>query len=261
MGENPSLVMTTPIEADAPATWQELEVRVATLLEECGYDVEVHKAVQLARGEANVDVWADDHSVPPNIVVVECKHWASPATRGTVHAFRSVVGDSGANTGILVSTAGFQKGAIEAAAYSNVRLATWAELQALYAERWYRRHMAPRLRAEADALIEYTEPINTRIARKEGALDDRGRERVGVLRERHWHLAMGFAPMFVQLPSRSEDLMLPRLPFRDTPVGELAAGVSDAILDATALRPLLEALVQAFREATAEFDQVFGERA
>ena len=53
------------IEAEAPGTWQELETTVAQILRECGYDVEVQKNVQLARGDVNLDVWADDHSSPP----------------------------------------------------------------------------------------------------------------------------------------------------------------------------------------------------
>lgn len=121
---------TTPeIEAAPPATWQELEPAVARILQECGYDVEVGRNVPLARGDVNVDVWADDGASPPNVLIVECKQWARPVTKNVVHAFRAVTGDSGANTGLLVSSAGFQDGAVQAAAYSNVRLLTWAQFQ------------------------------------------------------------------------------------------------------------------------------------
>lgn len=101
--------MTALIEGDEPVTWQALEASVARILGECGYDVEVQKNVPLARGDVNVDVWADDHSSPPNVIAIECKNWATAATKNVVHGFRSVVGDSGANTGIIVSTAGFQQ--------------------------------------------------------------------------------------------------------------------------------------------------------
>lgn len=123
------------IEKDPPSRWQDLESAVARILRECGYEVEEQKSVKLARGEANADVWADDHAEPPNILVVECKHWKRRVSRDVIHAFRTVVGDSGANTGFLVSSAGFQKGAVEAAAYSNVRLLTWDEFQQLFARR------------------------------------------------------------------------------------------------------------------------------
>lgn len=64
--------MTVLIEASAPASWQDLEARVAQILSECGYDVERQKDVPLARGDVNIDVWADDHSSPQNIIAVEC---------------------------------------------------------------------------------------------------------------------------------------------------------------------------------------------
>jgi hypothetical protein len=35
----------------------------------------------------------------------------------------------------------------------------------------------------------------------------------------------------------------------------------DSVLDATALLPLMDALIEQTRNATEEFDQVFGERA
>ena len=101
--------MTVLIEANPPGSWQDLEARVAQILTECGYEVESQKNVPLARGDVNIDVWADDHSSPQNIIVVECKHWATPVTKSVVHSFRTVVGDSGANTGLIVSSAGFQK--------------------------------------------------------------------------------------------------------------------------------------------------------
>ncbi|MEA2557979.1 MAG: restriction system protein [Actinomycetota bacterium] len=40
-------------------------------------------------------------------------------------------------------SAGFQAGAIEAAAYSNVRLLTWIEFQAMFALRWTNHYMVP----------------------------------------------------------------------------------------------------------------------
>jgi hypothetical protein len=151
--------MAPLIEASPPKSWQELETGVAQILGECGYDVEVQKNVTLAGGNVNIDVWADDHSSPPNVIAVECKHWTTPATLNVVHAFGTVVGDSGANTGLIVSSVGFQQGAVEAAAYSNVRLLDWVQFQEMFLERWFRQYMSETLAEETDALHEYTEPI------------------------------------------------------------------------------------------------------
>ena len=253
--------MTSLIEADAPTAWQDLEARVAKILDECGYDVEVQKNVRLARGDVKVDVWADDHSLPPNVVVIECKNWAASVTKGVVHGFRTVVGDSGANTGLLVSTAGFQAGATAAAEYSNVDLIDWSGFQELFAERWFRLYMAPQLHGEADPLVEYTEPINSRVSRKVAALSDEQGEQLESLREKHTPLAMAFIAMYMDIPGRSGEIPFPNLPLRSTLPERHADHIPDLVLDATALRPLLDALLAAYREAIGEFDEVFGERA
>jgi restriction system protein len=262
--------MTVLIEANPPGRWQDLEAQVAQILKECGYDVEVQKNVQLARGDVNVDVWADDHSSPQNIIAVECKHWATPATKNVVHGFRTVVGDSGANMGLIVSSAGFQKGAFEAATYSNVRLLNWSEFQRMFAARWFRQYMSPTLTDQTDILREYTEPVDTRITHKADALPPDRQERLKVLRERYIPLAgtiVIFSPPFIQ--HRPADL-LPNLPMRTStvwpygiwPHGYLRDGhVPDDVLDATALRPFMDTLLEYSRRAIAEFDEVFGERA
>jgi restriction system protein len=182
--------VTVLIEANPPGSWQDLEARVAQILTECGYEVERQKNIPLARGDVNIDVWADDHSSPQNIIVVECKHWATPVTKSVVHSFRTVVGDSGANTGLIVSSAGFQKGAVEAAAYSNVRLLDWTEFQTMFAVRWFRQYMSSTLEEQTDALHEYTEAMNSRILRKAGALSPDKQEQFRVLRERYFPLAL-----------------------------------------------------------------------
>lgn len=256
--------MTAPIEGQLPDTWQDLEKTVGRILAECGYDVEVQKDVDLARGDVNVDVWADDHSSPPNVIAVECKLWTTPVPKNVVHGFRQVVGDSGANTGLLISTAGFQDGAVEAAAYSNVRLMNWEEFQAMFVARWFERFMAPELRREADPLIEYTEPINTRIFRKADALEPEAQEQFKRLREKHFTLSMAFLRLFAEpifAPGHTAGLAALELPLRRTMADEYVVQFDDAMLDAEALRPLLNALTRAYRDAMAEFDDVFGGRA
>jgi restriction system protein len=256
------------IEAELPASWQELEAQVAGILRECGYEVEVQKNVKLARGDVNIDVWADEHMSPPNVIVVECKHWATPATKNAVHGFRTVVGDSGANTGLLVSAAGFQSGAVEAAAYSNVRLLDWWEFQEMFAERWFRKYLSPTLAEETDALHEYTEPINSRIFRKADALPEERREQFKALRERHSALAItnfAFHPVVLDNFLSSAAKSIPTLPLRASAEGpdgsELVGLVPDEVLDATTLRPMMEAMIEQSHRAIAEFDEVFGERA
>jgi hypothetical protein len=245
-----------------------LEENVARILRECGYHVEVQKHVELARGDVNIDVWADEHTSPPNVIAVECKNWSRPVTQHEVHAFRTVVGDSGANTGLLISAAGFQRGAIEAAAYSNVRLLTWDEFQEMFAARWFQNYFSPTIAEATDPLHEYTEPINTRIFKKADALPEDRREQFKQLRERHFPLAahnFTFHPVFVEtLRTRHEAAAEPpSVPLReaDYASAELVRLLPDPILDATSLRKLLAASIDSSAAAIAEFDEVFGERA
>jgi restriction system protein len=256
------------IEGEPPATWQDLESTVARILNECGYQVVVQKHVKLARGDVNVDVWADDHAEPPNIVAIECKPWKKPVSKDVVHGFRTVVGDSGANTGLLVSSAGYQKGAKEAAAYSNVRLLTWDEFQHMFALRWFRSFMSPTIAEETDALHEDTEPINSRVFSKADALPDERRAAFVALRDKYEPLMVAnfaFHPVVVDNKLSTVVAELPHLPLRDS--GQAPDGrarleaLPDDVLDATALRPLMERLISHAQSATAEFDAVFGERA
>ncbi len=260
--------MNPPIEDAPPANWQGLEATVERILHECGYEVAVQKRVEFVRGDVNVDVWADDHAEPPNILVIECKHWNRPVSKGVVHGFRTVVGDSGANTGLLVSSAGFQSGANEAAAYSNVRLLTWYEFQHMFALRWFRSFMSPTIAEETDALHEYTEPINSRVFRKADTLPDERHAAFVALRDIYTPLMVtNFAlhPVVVDNKFSSIEAELPTLPLRDVvqkPEGRaLLDGLPDDVLDATALRPLMERLIRHSQSAIAEFDAVFGERA
>jgi restriction system protein len=263
-----AISVSPPIEDAPPATWQDLESTVARILRECGYEVAMQKHVELARGDVNVDVWADDHTEPPNILAIECKHWSRPVSKDVVHGFRTVVGDSGANTGLLVSSAGFQKGAKEAAAYSNVRLLTWGEFQQMFALRWFRSFMSPTIAEETDALHEYTEPINSRVFRKADALSDERRAAFVAMRDMYAPLmVINFAlhPVVVDNKFSSTKAGLPTLPLRDvlqTPEGRASVeALPDDVLDTTALRPLMERLIRHSQSAIAEFDAVFGERA
>lgn len=253
--------MSALIESELPASWQDLEARVAQILTECGYDVDVQKNVELARGDVDIDVWADDHSSPANVIAIECKHWATPVTKSVVHGFRTVVGDAGANSGLIVSSAGFQQGAVEAAAYSNLSLMDWVGFQELFTARWYRHYMAPRLREEADPLVEYTEPINSRIFQKAKQLHDERYAQFEALREKYFGLALGFMPLYAEIHGRTGGPMVPDLPLRGAMTNAPFAQFPDLVLDAPALRPLLQMLSDTYRAAITEFDQIFGERA
>ena len=108
-----------------PATWKELQDDVALLLNQSGYRAVSPCTIDTVRGKVEVDVLVESPDELVKRIVCECKFWNSSVPKEKVHAFRTVVQDSGASLGLLISQAGFQSGAIEAANLSNVRLMTW----------------------------------------------------------------------------------------------------------------------------------------
>lgn len=123
--------------------------------------------------------------------------------------------------------------------------------------------MVPTLRAVVDPLLEYTEPINSRISRKADALSPVRQRRFACLREKHEFL--GHAFMMALDPYqfwRPADI--PQLPLRPSFNSRFLenSGILPAdALDEVALRPLMHSLLRHFEAAIAEFDEVFGERA
>ncbi len=236
-----------------PPTWQDLQIQVAAILKECGMRVEVECDVHTARGLVNLDVWAiDPETGPPTTIACECKHWRSAVPKSVVHSFRTVVADIGASAGFIVSASGFQKGAYETAAYSNIRLTTWFEFQQLFEERWYHRHFVFVAKQELSRLMEFCEPNNWHVRQLAKALDKK--YDIQNLRYKHHPLAYLILPYaFYQSPMR------PILPLRAT----LEIGVDDParlpedVLDALTYRALLSALSQYAQRAIAEIDIAF----
>ncbi|MDX2273591.1 MAG: restriction endonuclease [Cyanobacteriota bacterium] len=254
-----------------PTSWRDLQERVARILNECGIDTSVEKQVTLARGRAKIDVWAyDASSVPPQTYIIECKRWFEPVPQTVVHAFRSVVGDCGANWGAIVSCNGFQSGAYEAAQYSNVRLLTWYDFLALFETAWFDRYFCRIVAEASEPLIEYTETINSRIFRKADLLSKGQHEEFKRLRSVHFSLAAICMMMRVQangalrLVRGDHDSIMLDIPLRQGMRGaasELLGTLPNSILDADSYRILLSAIIEEVENAIASFDHLFGERA
>ncbi|MFC7380097.1 restriction endonuclease [Brevundimonas sp. GCM10030266] len=120
--------------------WKDLQDRVANLFRDMGYEVSSPLTVELVRGKKEVDVHVvDPRTSVPHVIIIECKHWKSRVPQETVHSMQTVMEGCGANTGIIVSSKGFQKGAPEAAAKSNIQLMTWEALQKAYGHEWFLR--------------------------------------------------------------------------------------------------------------------------
>jgi hypothetical protein len=142
-----------------PEDWGELEDLVTAILNEAGLQARRAVLVVLPRGSVNVDVVAEEtYDGITHRIFCECKNWRTNVPQDVVHAFRTVVGEAGANRGYVVSRIGFQTGAIEAARSTNIELVTFAEFQEIYFAKWYNKQLWD-IEHEIENFNVYYEPI------------------------------------------------------------------------------------------------------
>lgn len=115
--------------------WREYQDKTAEFFRSLGCEAEVDVLVKGVRGEHKIDVWVRFRRFGLETKwVVECKFWNTAVTKEKVMALRSIVEDVGADRGILISSAGFQSGAIRAAQNSNLTLTSLEKLEETSAE-------------------------------------------------------------------------------------------------------------------------------
>ena len=86
-------------------------------------------SIQGVRTKHDVDVLVKSYHYGFDVTwIVECKCWKEPVSKLHVLALREIVTDAGADRGILLSEAGFQSGAVEAANLTNVQVTSLADL-------------------------------------------------------------------------------------------------------------------------------------
>jgi restriction system protein len=112
--------------------WFRYQEEVAGFFRELDFGAETNVRLKGVRTAHDVDVVVrSTHVGLPLFWLIECKLWPSQAVpKAAVLAFRQIVDDLGAERGVLLSETGFQKGAFEAAAQSNVHLSSLADLKA-----------------------------------------------------------------------------------------------------------------------------------
>ena len=157
------------ILTDQITDWRDLQNKVAELFNEMGYLPTTPKLVDLAgRGQKEVDVYVEDPRASVNqVMLIECKLWNASVSQDTVHSMHTVMAGSGANTGFIVSKAGFQKGAYKAAKNTNIHLFTWEELQHKFGRQWflYRRDALKLLVSELNGIYgAYLNQMNPLMA-------------------------------------------------------------------------------------------------
>lgn len=119
-----------------PESWKDLQDCVSKFFNEAGYVAMTPYNIETVRGKVEVDVYVEAPNEIAKKIICECKYWNTPVPKEKVHAFRTVVYDSGATLGMLISKNGFQSGAIDAAKCSNVILLTWEEFINTLSDKW-----------------------------------------------------------------------------------------------------------------------------
>lgn len=119
-----------------PRNWKELQELTAKFLNGAEYKAITPYIIDTVRGKVEVDVFIATPNEFVKKIICECKNWNRPITKEKIHAFRTVVHDCGAELGIIISKNGYQKGAKEAAMYSNIRLDTWESFLDNIKEKW-----------------------------------------------------------------------------------------------------------------------------
>jgi restriction system protein len=232
-----------------PTDWHALQSDVAQILRECGFSTEVEKKVRAARGKVKLDVYAEEMVRGRRYsIACECKYWRRAVPQNVVHAFRTVVSEIGANIGYVIARSGFQSGAVSASELTNVKLVTWQEFQADFAESWFRSHFF--------AEIHKLSPLMTFA---EGLVPSAWLESLTCAQQQSYqyllkkHAALGWLVQSLGPYTRKlRKEPMPKLPLRDDMAPDEAESIPPEILDATAYRELLNSCVVHSQRALSE---------
>jgi restriction system protein len=243
------------LTSKSPTDWKDLQTQVATILDECGFDVDTERTFETVRGSVELDVYAEEKvNGRKYSIVCECKHWRSRVPQAIIHAFRTVVSDLGVNLGYVISCGGFQAGAFSASELTNTKLFTWEEFQVEFLDTWLKKHFSPTITRELDAIIDCTAPLVPdwfiKVPKHEVAV-------LRSLREKHQPfglMMLGFTA-YSRMFWKDE---FPDLPLRDRLTEQFSKSINipDSILDAMGYRDLLEVVLEHGKRATSEFDVV-----
>lgn len=109
--------------------WKDYQEETAEFFRSLGLKAETDVTVDGVRTKHDIDVLVTSHHAGFDITwIIECKRWNSKVSKLHVLALREIVNDTGADRGILLAENGFQSGAIEAAALTNVHVTSLAEV-------------------------------------------------------------------------------------------------------------------------------------
>lgn len=246
------------IDDPLPQDWRELQAGVCRLFREIGLTADVEVPLKTPRGIVTVDVFAvDNESVDKIQYIVECKNWDATIPQAVVHAFTTVMHETGANLGFIVSKHGLQSGATMYTENTNIQGLTYQQLQQRYFNAWWQRYFCVQVAIAADSVLEYVEPINSRRDRFLETLESNNIDRFHELQRRYaplWRLTwlMNKRPGFSQYVSNPP----PDIEQYKNYLAELLG--EEFTFDATHFRSLLAQVCSKLQETEQTFNTLFG---
>jgi phenolic acid decarboxylase len=187
------------IEPANQENWKDLQIAVCRLFNEIGLTAQTEVKLKTPRGCVEVDVYAvDERSVDKIKYIAECKNWNSTIPQHVVHSFTTVMHETGANIGFIISKLGLQKGAEQYTNNTNIIGLTYEDLQKRYFEAWWNNHFCICVAQAAENLCFYTEPINWRRDEALAKIDDSSFKKFEILQKKYdafsmlmWHHDLG----------------------------------------------------------------------
>lgn len=248
------------IDDPQPASWQDLQFGVQRIFRNLGLRAEVEVDLETPRGSVNVDVIATDiRSLDKITYIVECKNWGSAIPQSVVHSFTTVMHETGANVGFIISKHGLQHGAKRYTKNTNITGMTYLEFQRRYFEAWWSRYFCPRIFDAADEPLQYVEPVNCKRDREYAKLSPQAQKRFSQLRRERGAVVMALAMLNARLimpymegpggvPSNLDE-------FKTNLLTLIAPGLE---YRCDTFRELLNFILKYLSDTKAEFDEIFG---
>jgi len=246
---------------NTPDTWQELQDKVCLLLNQVGFKAETNFLTKTPRGEVALDVYAvDPFSIDQISYVSECKNWESAVPQTIVHAFNTVMQETGANIGYIISKKGFQQGAYDYSTNTNIKVFTFEELQHRYFDRWFRQYFRKEIFNLTEHFSGYVEPFNSRRTRYFETLNSEHQDRFVTLMGKYQMLEYYLTSLSTPEIGFSHKKEFPD-DFELVNLDELKLALSNSsgiLFESTCYSDLLIELKKTVNEITLKFDAFFG---
>lgn len=246
------------IEDPFPGDWRALQKGVCRLFNDIGLSADIEVKLPTPRGHVVVDVYATDEKSVDNIkYIVECKNWGSAIPKTVVHAFTTVMHETGANIGYIVSQHGLQLGAEDYTQHTNITGLSYLALQERYFSVWWQRYFCAIAASAADSAHQYVEPFNSFRERIVATLDIAAQTQ---FRE----LQVKYAPFVLLVQIMDIGLVIPQyistqplnLTLYKEKIGELLG--DPEFFKAMHYRELLTEISSKLASIEEEFNDVFG---